>query len=723
LFEPTISAQNISGLATVATTGNIFDLINVSKDPNLPIQAGHTLVWNGTTFVNAVPTGGGGGGGSSQFLNDLLDVTISLPQSGKVLRYNGTNWVDAQLSFTDIAGAPTNTSYTFVGLGDTNDIAINNGFLRWNATHSQIIYQATIAATDITGLAPVATSGVYNDLTGKPLVPTTLNTLTDVATTLPTNGDALIWNSVAAKWGPSAVSAGGATNLDGLSDVSIATPTTGNTLRYNGSSWVNDVLQYTDLSGGPTLAAVATSGSYNDLIETPFIPTQLSTLSDVSIPSPVDGQHLIYNAATLKWTSGTSAVTRIQDSSNVTFVDVSTTPNTVSIKANVGGNVVIGSADGSVIINSDVTSETQITAELGLNIGVNSTQTPYVKIQGLQYPNADGSTGQALVTNGSGVLSWASAASATSFLVLTDTPSSYVGSEGKIVAVNALGSGLEFVSATANVASVFGRTGVVVAEAGDYTSTQITNSSLITAGTVTDALNQLNSAKLGFTAPFVAGNLAMFSEATAGVEDSGFTSASFATAAQGAKADTALQTVDLSTHSINEFSDVDIATVAPVDGQVLVWSDDKFIPGDAAPVATPATTEWVKITYNLDGTVTDVPTNIGINHSSGILVQDFTSFISTDIVLQVSFPGATCAPASIVLYGYIYDNNTYNFSVPLAATGNYILPGGISGSPLDITSAFDSMDLTVKVDKGESGAVNGGTAPGFATHTYVMFKF
>ena len=49
------------------------------------------------------------------------------------------------------------------------------------------------------------------------------------------------------------------------------------------------------------------------------------------------------------------------------------------------------------------------------------------------------------------------------------------------------------------VTSVFGRTGVVIAVAGDYTSSEITNSSSVTGTYVTDALNTLDTGKLSTT--------------------------------------------------------------------------------------------------------------------------------------------------------------------------------------------------------------------------------
>ena len=82
---------------------------------------------------------------------------------------------------------------------------------------------------------------------------------------------------------------GGSSTLAGLSDVSITTPATGDALIYDGAEWANTPLSavatsgdYTDLINTPSLATVATSGSYTDLSNKPTIPTALSDLSDDS---------------------------------------------------------------------------------------------------------------------------------------------------------------------------------------------------------------------------------------------------------------------------------------------------------------------------------------------------------------------------------------------------------------------------------------------------------
>lgn len=57
----------------------------------------------------------------------------------------------------------------------------------------------------------------------------------------------------------------------------------------------------------PTLAAVATSGDYNDLSNLPTIPTALDDLSDVNAPTPTNGQALIYNTTSGDWEATTLA--------------------------------------------------------------------------------------------------------------------------------------------------------------------------------------------------------------------------------------------------------------------------------------------------------------------------------------------------------------------------------------------------------------------------------
>ncbi len=58
-----------------------------------------------------------------------------------------------------------------------------------------------------------------------------------------------------------------------------------------------------------SLSAVATSGSYNDLSNKPTIPTTLAGLTgDVSISSPAEGQHLVYDGSKWKNTASSASI-------------------------------------------------------------------------------------------------------------------------------------------------------------------------------------------------------------------------------------------------------------------------------------------------------------------------------------------------------------------------------------------------------------------------------
>lgn len=72
------------------------------------------------------------------------------------------------------------------------------------------------------------------------------------------------------------------------------------------SDW-NATTGVSAIANKPTLSTVATSGSYTDLSNTPTIPTALSGLSDVTMGTPSDGQVLTYSAGTSKWAPMTAS--------------------------------------------------------------------------------------------------------------------------------------------------------------------------------------------------------------------------------------------------------------------------------------------------------------------------------------------------------------------------------------------------------------------------------
>ena len=203
---------------------------------------------------------------------------------GEVIKYNGTNWVNTPVDYTQVSNTPslsavaTTGNYTDIsGTPTLSDVATSGAY------------------TDLTGtpsLATVATSGSYNDLDNRPsLFSGSYNDLTDKPSLFSGNYNDL-------------------TNLPSL---------------FSGS--------YADLTNKPTLAAVATSGSYTDLTNKPTIPTDLNSLSDVSFTADasIDGYVLTYNHTNTQWEALQST-----GSSSVAWDEVGQADSAVNIVTTVG---------------------------------------------------------------------------------------------------------------------------------------------------------------------------------------------------------------------------------------------------------------------------------------------------------------------------------------------------------------------------------------------------
>jgi hypothetical protein len=158
----------------------------------LNLQAGTnvTLTDNGSGTVTISASGGGGGGGGT-----VTSVGLSAPSA-----------------FT-VSGSPVTTSgtLTLTGAGDATEYIDGAGDLQTFPV-----------------LAPVATSGDYDDLTNKPFIPVNLDDLADVNASSPTVLSTIFWNG--SEWRE------GNVPLYSLSDVNIPTPTNGQVLTYNTTS-------------------------------------------------------------------------------------------------------------------------------------------------------------------------------------------------------------------------------------------------------------------------------------------------------------------------------------------------------------------------------------------------------------------------------------------------------------------------------------------------------
>lgn len=132
----------------------------------------------------------------------------------------------------------------------------------------------------------------------------------------------------------------------------------GSDITVNGNP-ISSTINYSDIPGTPTLATVATSGSYNDLTDQPTIPTNVSELSnDSGYLSAVD------------WTQVTGKPALANVATSGSYNDLSDKPVSYTLPAatisNLGGVKIDGN---SIVINgSNVISAAAVTANAQPNI-------------------------------------------------------------------------------------------------------------------------------------------------------------------------------------------------------------------------------------------------------------------------------------------------------------------------------------------------------------------
>lgn len=213
--------QELKSNDNLNLTGNgIF--VNGSSGLN-----GQVLTSNGTSVEWRTVSGGGSGGGGATTLNQLDDVSLSLPLVGQVLKYNGTLWTNAD----DETGG--------LNLNDLTDVTltnkVNNQLLRYDGATQQWYNWTPNYLTSETSHADVL---VDADFTSTGLMRRGNNAgVYSVITDNSTN-----WNT-AYSWGNHAL-AGYLTTIGSINnatDVTINAAANNQLLRYNGttSQWEN----------------------------------------------------------------------------------------------------------------------------------------------------------------------------------------------------------------------------------------------------------------------------------------------------------------------------------------------------------------------------------------------------------------------------------------------------------------------------------------------------
>ena len=342
------AANNLSDIANTATARTNLGLGTASVE-DVGTSAGNVVQLDGSARLPAVD--------GSQLtnlpaptiaLNDLTDVTITSASTGEVLRYDGAEWVDAQLAYSDLSGTPTNVSTFSNDAGYLTDITAEN--------------IGDLADVDITGLADGEIL-IYNSTSGNwesnpppaPLATTTSVGLIEIAE----NAEATAGTATDKALVPSNISSITTAQLDNIAGTMLESAN-------NLSDLANAATARTNLG----LAAVASTGAYSDLSGTP---TNVSTftndagyltditaenigdLADVDLTGLADGEILIYNSTSGNWES------------NPPPAPLATTTSVGLIEIAENAEATAGTATDKALVPSNISSIT--TAQLDNSAG------------------------------------------------------------------------------------------------------------------------------------------------------------------------------------------------------------------------------------------------------------------------------------------------------------------------------------------------------------------
>ena len=200
-------------------------------------------------------------------------------------------------------------------------------------TGSGIVGAGNITATGLTigGISYNPFSGSWNDLADKPTVATTTAELPEGSSNLyftnervddrvnailrEGSGIDIVYDDLNGTITITATGGGGGGGAGGSGIVTDLTGlATSNVLKWNANAgqgntgaWVNSFVNYSEVVGTPSLAAVALSGSYNNLTDKPTLVDDISDLSDVDTQTtpPTPGQVLKWDG--LRWAPANDA--------------------------------------------------------------------------------------------------------------------------------------------------------------------------------------------------------------------------------------------------------------------------------------------------------------------------------------------------------------------------------------------------------------------------------
>lgn len=197
--------------------GNVNHQVHIPGTLKIPTGATDGYVW--TSDAAGVGAWAEAAGGGASDLDDLSDVIITTPASTQVLRYNGTEWVNAAIQDGDLPA--TIARDTEIPSFATPAVVLGTAAAAGAAT-TVIRSDSTILAFDAT--VPATQAFGDSAATGSAAIAARR----DHVHGMPAHG-------------------AGSHSLDDLSDVVITAGASGEYVRHNGTNWVDATIQDADI--------------------------------------------------------------------------------------------------------------------------------------------------------------------------------------------------------------------------------------------------------------------------------------------------------------------------------------------------------------------------------------------------------------------------------------------------------------------------------------------
>jgi len=381
-----ITSSQVSGLATVATTGAYSDLSGTPTLATVATTGAYSDLSGTPTLGTAASSDTSDFLASTAGLDDLSDVSYTADPSinDYVLTYDHstTSWgaeaiPSASAASETVAGVIEIATNTEAGAGLATDKAlVPSNVSSLSITSGQVSGLATVATTgaysDLSGtptLATVATTGAYSDLSGTPTLGTAaaLDVGTGASNVVQLDGSARL----------PAVDGSQLTNLPSASDASetvkgvieIATNTEAGAGLATDKALVPSNVSSLSIGSGQVsgLATVATSGAYSDLSGTPT----LATVATTGAYSDLSGTPTLGTAAALDVGTGASNVVQLDGSARLPAVDGSQLTNLPSGATDLNGlsDVTITSAASGNLLQHNGSGQFVNVAKSTIDVG------------------------------------------------------------------------------------------------------------------------------------------------------------------------------------------------------------------------------------------------------------------------------------------------------------------------------------------------------------------